>query len=120
MRWRTDGMTGSAEIPKGSLPPVQMTSKVRLGWVVAAVGVCLSSADGVASTLRIVGRWDAVVVVNTVEVPFRFEIAQNDRDLMGFFFEGNRKVASTSGRFESGALTLEYDFLNTVLEARIE
>lgn len=98
MRWRTDG----------------------LRWAVATIGICLFSAGGAASTSRIVGRWDAMVVVNSVEVPFRFEIAQNDRDVVGFFFEGNRKVASTSGRFENDALTLEYDFLNAVLEARVE
>ena len=53
-------------------------------------------------------------------VPFRFEIAENGRDVVGFFFEGNQKIASTSGRFENGALTLEYDFMNTVLEASVE
>ena len=72
-----------------------MTSKLWLRWAVAAIGICAFSADGVASRPRIAGRWDAVVVVNTVEVPFRFEIAQNDRDVVGFFFEGSRKVAST-------------------------
>ena len=97
-----------------------MTSKLRLRWTVATIGICLFAAEGVASTPRIAGRWDAMVVVNTVDVPFRFEIAQTDRDVVGFFFEGSRKVASTSGRFENGALTLEYDFLNTVLEARVE
>ena len=97
-----------------------MTSKLWLRWAVAAIGICAFSADGVTSPPRIAGRWDAVVVVNTVEVPFRFEIAQNDRDVVGFFFEGSRKVASTSGRFENGTLTLEYDFLNTVLDARVE
>jgi thiol-disulfide isomerase/thioredoxin len=99
MRWRTDALQR---------------------WVVATIGICLFCAEGVGSTTRIAGRWDAMVVNNTVEVPFRFEIAQNDRDVVGFFFEGSRKVASTSGQFENGALTLEYDFLNTVLEARVE
>ena len=54
MRWRTDRMA------------------------VAAAGICLFFAEGRASTPQIAGRWDAMVVVNTVEVPFRFEIAQND------------------------------------------
>ncbi len=96
-----------------------MTSKLQLQWAFVLV-VCLCAAAGVASTPRILGRWDAVVVVNNVEVPFRFEIAQNGHDVVGFFFEGSRKVASTSGRFENGALTLDYDFLNTVLEASVE
>ena len=89
-------------------------------WAVATIGIYVFCAEGVVAAPRIAGRWDATVVVNTVEVPFRFEIAQSDRDVVGFFFEGNRKVASTSGRIENGALTLEYDFLNTILEARVE
>ena len=104
MRWRTDGTMG----PAGRR------------WAGAAVALWLWSAAGLASAPRLAGRWDAVVVVNTVEVPFRFEIAENDRDVVGFFFEGSRKIASTSGRFENGALTLDYDFMNTVLEARVE
>jgi len=97
-----------------------MTSRRGLRSAVGVIGLCLCSATGAAATPQLAGRWDAVVVVNTVEVPFRFEIAQNDGDVAGFFFEGSRKIASTSGRFEKGALTLEYDFLNTVLEARVE
>lgn len=66
---------------------------------------------------RIAGLWDAVVVVNKVEVPFRFEIEQNGKQVQGFFFEGDRKIGSTSGSFSDGALKLDYDFLNTTLEA---
>jgi thiol-disulfide isomerase/thioredoxin len=68
----------------------------------------------------ITGLWDAVIVANNVEVPFRFEIAQNDGHVEGFFFEGDRKVGSTSGSFENGTLRLDYDFLNTTLEATFE
>jgi len=66
------------------------------------------------------GLWDAVVVANNAEVPFRFEIAQNGSLADGFFFEGDRKVGSTSGTFENGTLRLDYDFLNTTLEATLE
>jgi len=66
------------------------------------------------------GLWDAVTVANGVEVPFRFEIAQHGRQADGYFFEGDRKVGSTSGSFADGALTLDYDFLNTTLQATIE
>jgi thiol-disulfide isomerase/thioredoxin len=65
------------------------------------------------------GLWDAIVVANGTEVPFRFEIATTGGDVQGFFFEGDRKVGSTSGRFAEGVLTLEYDFLNTTLEATL-
>jgi thiol-disulfide isomerase/thioredoxin len=69
---------------------------------------------------QINGLWDATVLSNDAEVPFRFEIAVNGADAQGFFFEGDRKVGSTSGRFVDGVLTLDYDFLNTTLEATLE
>ena len=69
---------------------------------------------------NISGLWDAVVVANNVEIPFRFEIAQNDGRADGFFFEGDRKVGSTSGSFENGTLRLDYDFLNTMLDATFD
>src|SRR5689334_4767427 len=67
--------------------------------------------------VTIAGLWDAVVVANEVEVPFRFEIASTGAEVEGFFFEGDRKVGSTSGRYADGVLTLEYDHLNTTLQA---
>jgi thiol-disulfide isomerase/thioredoxin len=66
------------------------------------------------------GLWDAVAVAGPVVIPFRFEIAQNGIRARGFFFEGDRKVGSTSGSFQDGRLKLEYDFLDTVLEATLE
>jgi len=65
------------------------------------------------------GLWDAIVVANGAEVPFRFEITGSGADTLGFFFEGDRKIGSTSGSFAGGVLTLEYEFLNTVLEATL-
>ncbi|HUK36936.1 MAG TPA: TlpA disulfide reductase family protein, partial [Vicinamibacterales bacterium] len=76
--------------------------------------VTASSAQGIN------GRWDASVLANDVAVPFRFEIATTGTSAVGFFFDGSRKIASTSGRFTDGRLTLEYDFLNTVLEASFD
>jgi thiol-disulfide isomerase/thioredoxin len=65
------------------------------------------------------GLWDAIVVAGGTEVPFRFEISTKGTAAQGFFFEGDRKVGSTAGSFADGVLTLEYDFLNTTLEARL-
>jgi thiol-disulfide isomerase/thioredoxin len=62
------------------------------------------------------GLWDAVIVSSGTDVPFRFEIATNGTAAQGFFFEGDRKVASSSGSFANGTLKLEYDHLNTILE----
>ena len=65
------------------------------------------------------GLWDATVVAGGAEVPFRFEISTTGGEVHGFFFEGDRKVGSTSGSFVDGKLTLDYEFLNTVLEATL-
>jgi thiol-disulfide isomerase/thioredoxin len=81
-------------------------------WLVGTVPA--RSAPGIA------GMWDAIVIANQVEVPFRFEIAQTGSRADGWFFEGDRRVASTSGSFENGVVKLEYDFLNTILEATLD
>jgi peroxiredoxin len=80
----------------------------------------LLAAVPIASAPKITGLWDAVVVVNQVEIPFRFEIAQTGAQVRGFFFDGDRKIGSTSGSFENGKLKLAYDFLNTTLEATLD
>jgi thiol-disulfide isomerase/thioredoxin len=65
------------------------------------------------------GLWDAVIVANGADVPFRFEIATHGSNAQGFFFEGDRKVGSTSGSFVDGVLKLDYEFLNTSLEVTL-
>jgi thiol-disulfide isomerase/thioredoxin len=65
------------------------------------------------------GLWDAVVDVNGADSPFRFEITTSGAEAHGFFFEGDRKIGSTNGSFVDGVLRLEYDFLNTTLEATL-
>jgi len=80
----------------------------------------LLPATSVQPSASITGLWDAVVVTNDAEVPFRFEISTSGSEAHGFFFEGDGKVGSSSGTFADGALKLEYDHLNTTLEARLE
>ena len=64
--------------------------------------------------------WDATINANGIDIPFRFEIESKGTGAQGFFFEGDRQIGSTSGAFGNGTLKLEYDFLNTTLEARLE
>ena len=89
-------------------------------WGALLVGLCLLATVSPASAQGPSGLWDAVVVANNADVPFRFEVAVDGASAEGFFFEGDRKVGSTSGRFQNGTLTVEYDHLNTVLEATID
>lgn len=62
------------------------------------------------------GLWDALLVSNGTDIPFRFEIATRGSEVQGFFFEGERKIGSTSGSIANNTLKFEYDFLNTTLE----
>ncbi len=89
-------------------------------WGAALVGLCVLAAVPTASAHGPSGLWDAVVVANKVDVPFRFEIAVNGTVAVGSFFEGDQKIGSTSGSFENGTLKIEYDHLNTMLEATLE
>jgi thiol-disulfide isomerase/thioredoxin len=66
------------------------------------------------------GLWDATIVAGGATVPFHFEIATKGTSAQGFFFEGDRKVGSTSGTFTDNALKLEYEFLNTTLELKLQ
>src|SRR5262249_10081511 len=53
-------------------------------------------------------------------VPFRFELSVQGSDAQGFFFEGEKRIGSSSGSFTNGELKLNYEHLNTVLEARLQ
>ena len=86
--------------------------------IVSAVST-LSPARADAAPSPVAGLWDAIVVSNGIEIPFRFEIAGDGAAAQGFFFEGDRKVGSTSGSFVNGVLKLEYDHLNTTLDAKL-
>ena len=72
-----------------------------------------------AQTPQLSGLWDAAVVVNGLEIPFRFEIAGAGAGLTGSFFNGDEKVTSTGGKFEDGALNLNFDHYATSLEASL-
>jgi thiol-disulfide isomerase/thioredoxin len=85
--------------------------------VVAVTTSRLAPSAKAASSID--GLWDAVIVTNGADIPFRFEIATTGAEAHGFFFEGDRKVGSTKGSFVDGVLKLEYDFLNTTLEATL-
>jgi thiol-disulfide isomerase/thioredoxin len=89
-------------------------------WVPFVLVLALTSLPVASAPPTIGGLWDAVIVTGQVEIPFRFEVVQSGAHVQGFFFDGDRKIGSTSGTFESGKLRLEYDFLNTTFEAAFD
>src|SRR5687768_17450331 len=72
-----------------------------------------------AAGSSVAGLWDAAVVVNGLEIPFRFEIAGSGSNVSGWFFNGDEKVLSTGGKFENGSLVLNFDHYATSVEANL-
>ena len=72
-----------------------------------------------AQTEAPTGLWDAAVVVNGLEIPFRFEIAGTGSQISGWFFNGDEKVLSTGGKYENGSLVLNFDHYATAVEATL-
>src|SRR4051812_21968404 len=91
-----------------------------------AIGVLLVTAPPPAAqqakpnTVNLNGLWDAVVIVGNVQIPFRYELAVNGNQAQGFFFEGDKRIGSSSGSFINGQLRLDYEHLNTVLLAHLQ
>ena len=73
-----------------------------------------------AAAQSLAGLWSATVTVNGVEIPFRMEFSGDDPSVTGYFFNGDDRVPSTSGRFDHGALVLEFAHYATELRATLK
>lgn len=93
---------------------------LRLAGAVAALLLLLSLSAPLAAQTKADSLWNAVVVVGKAEVPFKFELSHQGNQWQGFFFEGDRRIGSTSGSLKSGTLRLDYEFLNTTLTATFD
>ena len=80
----------------------------------------LFAALPLAAQTKLDGLWDATVAVGQADIPFRFEIATNNGQLQGFFFEGDKKIVSSSGEFANQQLLFQYDALFSELSATLE
>ena len=96
-------------------PPLRLAAKLFFWALIFLISVSPDSAQS-----KIDGLWDASVVVGQAGIPFRFEIASNYGQVQGFFFEGDKKIGSTSGRFANNQLLLQYEFLYTTLTATFD
>jgi thiol-disulfide isomerase/thioredoxin len=92
----------------------------RWSQVAALVLLAGTAGSGQAPPQALAGRWDAIVVVNKVEVPFSFEIAGDGRSLAGSFFNGDRRITSTSSEVSDGTATFSFAQFGTTLRANVE
>lgn len=67
----------------------------------------------------IAGRWDATVEVNSLQIPFRLDIAGEGAKVTGFFVNGDERDPSTSGHFENASLILRWDDYGGKIEASL-
>ena len=99
-----------------------MTTKLPV--LVLVVLLALLAAPPRAAAQSLNGLWDAAVVLNNrdgaLEIPFRFELSGSGSNVKGSFFNGDDKTTSTSGTFQNGALSLNFDELGTKLDATLK
>ena len=79
----------------------------------------MAIAPAATTAQSLAGLWDATVIVNELEIPFRMEFTGDGPNVKGSFFNGDERVASTSGRFGNGSLALRFDQYATKLEATL-
>ena len=84
-----------------------MRAIVRL---IPVVVVCVElMACSRAADKTPVGVWDASIVVNGIDVPFKFEVSGAAPNLTGAFFDGDLKRTSSAGQYSNnGALMLPF------------
>src|SRR5258708_11591876 len=63
------------------------------------------------------GRWDATIEVRGLDIPFRLDLSGAGSNIQGFFFNGDQRDPSTSGRFENGELLLRWDDYGSKIQA---
>lgn len=86
----------------------------RLGILALA---CLAP---IATAQELAGVWDAMIKFDGVEIPFRIGFSRDDGKVQGWFYNGDQKVASTSGTYNHGLLTLDFAHYATKLEANLK
>jgi len=90
--------------------------RVALTW---SVFFALTSLQTRAQTTSPAGLWDATVIVSNLEIPFKFEVTQDNGVVAGAFFDGDLKVPSTAGSFRDGALSLTFAQYGSRLDATL-
>ena len=90
---------------------------VRWDRIVVALVLHTAACAAPQESPSLAGRWDATVIVNDLEVPFPFEIAEDGGIVSGSFFNGELAITSTGGTFENDLLELAFAQYGSKIEA---
>lgn len=97
---------------------------MRLYWKAAAIAAAMvSSGAAYAQNAggQLNGRWDAALVRNGVEIPFRLDIKGDGQTLEGVFFSGwSAYDGTTSASFKDNKLVLNVDHYLTTINAELK
>ena len=100
-----------------------MNRQRTVGWrgaLALAVTIGAVVPPAAAADAPLAGRWDAVVVASGVEVPFPFEVVGEGTTLRGSFFNGERRITSTSATVSTTQVVFRFDQYASTLTATLE
>ena len=92
----------------------------RLAIAAILLALCPLAAVAGGATPAINGRWDATVVVNGVEIPFRFDVETKSGVTSGSFFNGDRRITSTASQPRDGGIVLTFAQYGATLDLSVE
>jgi len=106
-------------IPPRFIYDRSMKLKVALSAALLAVPALLAqSALSSAQAPR--GTWQATVKVNGLDIPFRIEFTGTSAAPQATLFNGDERLASTSGTFAAGSLEIKWEYLAATLKATLK
>jgi thiol-disulfide isomerase/thioredoxin len=87
--------------------------------IVGAVATATAKEPSAASSIG--GRWDAALINNGPDIPFRLDISGAGPSLKGTFYDGFRPYdATTSASFKDGQLFLKAEHYLTTITAQLK
>ncbi len=97
------------------------SSGARWTGIALAGAVLVAGLIGLSArnTAELAGQWDAVVVAGGVDVPFPFEIEQDDGALRASFFNGDRRITSTRARADGPRATFSFEQYASTVRATL-
>jgi thiol-disulfide isomerase/thioredoxin len=97
----------------------------KLTWNIALSSLLIAAAASVpakeTASSPIAGRWDAALLNNGPDIPFRLDISGSGPTLKGTFYDGFKPYdATTSASFKDGQLILNAEHYLTTITANLK
>jgi peroxiredoxin len=95
-------------------PRLMTLAPIALTILLTAPGARAQSGQAIT------GLWDATLDLNGTKIPFKMEFAGDGNNVKGWFFNGDEKEISNSGKFENGSLILNFESYASVLKLNLK